>query len=188
VKPLRLSIFKMMAAVGLIAVNLAAIRAAYLTNELLLIGIAPAAIALQFGLFVLLRSRGSVRAFWAGFLAFGSVAMLFFFLAMSHPRTVGIGRTSNGTFVRVETPGSPLWNVLEGYTSFVSNSIMHLPFVTGILESLETSGEMPAVGEVIPAVIYLIPQLLIALTGGFLALTIAKAKERRLVAPRLLPG
>jgi hypothetical protein len=182
-QPLRLSLFKMMAAVGVIAINLAAARAAYLANELLLVGLVPAAVALQFGLFVLLRSRGRVRAFWAGFLAFGSVAMLFFFLAMSHPRNVGIARTSHGKFVRIDTPGSSLWNVLEGYANFASHRIEQLPFVIHILESLEASGEMPVVGEVIPAVIYLLPQLLIALTGGFLALSIAKAMDRRSAAP-----
>src|SRR5947209_18664618 len=67
----RFSIGRLMIVVGLIALNLSAVRAFVSIEPWLLIGVAPAGLALQLAAFRLIRSRGRARAFWAGFLAAG---------------------------------------------------------------------------------------------------------------------
>jgi hypothetical protein len=70
----RFSIGRLMIVVGLIALNLSAGWALLAIEPWLLIGVAPAGLELQWAAFRMIGSRGRARAFWAGFLAAGTLA------------------------------------------------------------------------------------------------------------------
>jgi hypothetical protein len=172
-RPPRVSIVRLMAVVGVVAVNLAVFRPLFDFGPEALIGVGLAWILLQVALFRLIRSRGRARTFWVGYLAFGAVATSLFFWAVAHPRNIGIGRTATQE-VRIEVPGSPLWDMLEAYTRFASVVIEQLPLLPIVPGAY---GEV--VGLITIAVLWLVPQVLFALVGGLLACALLRLAEKR---------
>jgi hypothetical protein len=71
----RVTLWKLSVFVALVAVNLAVGRALHTSpHEAVLYALAPTVLALQVGAYRLLRVRGPRRAFWAGFIVFGLLA------------------------------------------------------------------------------------------------------------------
>jgi hypothetical protein len=72
----RLTVGSMMVFVVVASLNLAAARALFAQSLLLFAAEAPVGLAMQFGLYRLIRSRGRSRRFWDGFVVVGFIAML----------------------------------------------------------------------------------------------------------------
>lgn len=163
---LRFSIAKMMAIVGIAALNFAAARILFAHNPYLLIGVALTGLSLQVGLFRLIRSRNRIRMFWVGFVAFGSMAMMSFLWGMVFSPTTRVMNT--GRIIYTSSPGSAMWTLWHSYYEFAVWSLEPLPYSGQILG---IGGEMPVVTI---AVISYLPQLLIAAFGGLLTSSIIR--------------
>ena len=161
---LRFSIARMMAIVGVIALNIATARILFAYEPELLIGVGLGVLVLQVGLFRLVRGRGTNRAFWVGFIVCGLITMTTLVWAMLFPEVVGL--SSTGVLERV--PGSTMWTIWYGYARFVSEPIL-VPMITysGIDPDVSNLGGILIAGA--RAVIWFLPQLLIAVAGGLLA-------------------
>jgi hypothetical protein len=173
-KSARFSTGKLMVLVGLIPLNLGASTMLSSGEPSLQAGFMLAGLVLQFGVFRLIRSRTRARAFWAGFLAAGLLAVSSLASAMSFRTSVNIGL--NGFFgqsVRIVFPGFPsadrISSVSEECLDLAANCLERLPFTAGVLAREDAST------AVLNATIVFLPQLLIALTGGLLAVLLAKA-------------
>jgi multisubunit Na+/H+ antiporter MnhG subunit len=172
----RFSIARLMVVVGVIALNIAAVRALFSYGLEMFAGAALSGIVLQIGLFRFKRNRDGRRAFWAGFVVCGLMAMIVFISAMRFPDI--LRRTKTGTIIR--TPGSSLYLICnDGYANFVtdqigfiSNSILGDAFYLGIR-----------------AIVWFLPQLLAAVAGGLLTSLIDRwGKMRAGVPMRRPPG
>jgi hypothetical protein len=162
VKLPRISITKLMLLVAIIAANLAVGRVLGAYHPILPVAIALIGLALQAGAIALIRSRGRSRAFSAGFLVFASMAMISVIWAFVVTSDVAIGQNpSTGEMITMKVPGSLMWTIWSGYVEFVDACL------AGPLQiNLDPLG-------ILVAVIWSLPQLLIALTGGLLAVLIA---------------
>ncbi len=174
----RISIGRLMIVVGLIALNLSAARALLAIEAWLLVGVAPAGLALQFAAFRLIRSRGRARMFWAGFLAAGVLAAWSLVGAMLFRTSVNVGiNLTTGQRITLTTPGyraaDLAWVAWKGYVELVENGLARLPTTAGIL----TGGD--ASTAVVGGLVAFLPQFLIALAGGLLAWSLAGARWAR---------
>jgi hypothetical protein len=106
VKLPRVSIGTLMIFVGVAAVDLALGRAIHAYHRGLLPGIALSGLVLQVGLFRMIRGKGMVRAFWAGYIAAGAL-----------------------TFSSLLFPGSRFWTAWYTYFLIVGNCLRILPEV-----------------------------------------------------------
>ncbi len=70
----RITVFKVVAWLVLLAVNLAVARGLFVYDETLLYGLALMGLSLQVAVYRLFRFRGLTRAFWKGYVAFGLAA------------------------------------------------------------------------------------------------------------------
>ena len=150
---LRSSIAGVMAIVAVVALDIAVARAVFASNTQLLIGGALPCVALQWAAFSLFRSRGRARAFWLGFMVGGSMITASFIWAMLFPEVLGVTRTG----AVVKTPGSSLYAVWAGYGRFIGDRIGPIPNPFGV------------VPIVFRAILWSVPQVTIALVGGFMA-------------------
>jgi hypothetical protein len=162
VKLPKISIAKLMLLVAIIAANLAVGRVLGAYHLVLPVAIALTGLALQAGALALFRSRGRRRAFLVGFLVFGSVAMISVIWALVFTPNVDITQDpSTGKMITIEIPGSRMWTIWSSYVEFVDACL------AGRLQiNLDPLG-------ILVAVIWSLPQLLIALTGGLFAVLIA---------------
>jgi hypothetical protein len=187
VKLPRVSIARMMVLVGVVAVDIAATRSLFAYNSEMLIGVALGVIALQIGLFRLIRGQGRARVFWSGFIAAGLMAMMTFVWAMMFPEILGL--TSTGALVR--TPGSTLYTVWHGYSSFVAEHVimplLYDPRINPGIDGDSILGGLFIAG--IRSVVWFLPQLLMAVVGGLLARGIAGRRRKiNATAPGPVPG
>jgi hypothetical protein len=107
----RFSIAKMMAIVGLISLNFAAVRLLFAHSSYLLTGVVLIGLSLQVGLFRLIRSRDHVGMVWVGFVAFGSMAMASFIWGMVFcPTSTGIMIDGRKHYPPMSPP-SAMWTV-----------------------------------------------------------------------------
>ena len=92
----RVTIASWMYLVAIVALDLAVAHAVYLFEAWRFAGIAPIAIALELGLFFLIRSRGRLRpyAFWAGFEIGGLLGIASFLFANVPDSRLGASGTS----------------------------------------------------------------------------------------------
>ena len=138
---------------AVVAFNLSAYRALYAYDEGWMSEVALGGLALQVLPFCVAFSRGQVRMFWAGFTALLVAAMI---------------------ACVVTTPGSPLWSIKFGYGSFVTK---HNRNFVQSLKSYQNSG---IIVPMYKAIIWFVPQLLIASVGGLTVNLIVGRKHRRL--------
>jgi hypothetical protein len=162
VKLPRISIAKLILLVAIIAANLAVGRVLGAYHLVLPIAIALTGLAVQAGAFALIHSRGRRRAFLAGFLVFGSMAMISVIWALVFAPNVSIAQDpSTGKMIAIEIPGSLMWTIWSGYVELVDACLAGHPQI-----------HVDPLG-ILVAVIWSLPQFLIALTGGLLAMLIA---------------
>jgi hypothetical protein len=162
------SVAKLMVVVAVVALNLAIARVLFAYNPVLLVGVVLSGLALQAAGFLLTRSRSRIRPFWLGFLAFGSMAMVTVIWAMVFAPNVGIVHDPNtGKEVMVKLPGSLMWTLWSTYFKSVFTYLAgHLHF------NLDPLG-------VAAALIWSLPQFLIAVIGGWLCRLVAGRHGRR---------
>ena len=153
----RLSIAMVMVAVAVVAINLAIARTLSIFNPVLPVSVALTGLALQAGGFILTRSRGRIRTFWIGFLTFGLMAMVSVIWAMVFAPNVGISLDpSTGKVVKLTVPGLLMWTWWSAYFESVFTHLAgHLHF------KIEPLG-------IAAALIWSLPQFLIAVMGGLL--------------------
>src|SRR4051794_13565975 len=163
-RPPRMSIATLMVLVAVVAADLVIARALLALNRYLLIGAAPAVLALQLGIIRVIRRRGRSRMFWAGFLACGSVATTSFVWGMvSAPVSRAAVAPRPGVFVvRHEAPGSAMWPLWHRYFELAVRACDPLPYSR---EFLGVGGEMPAATL---AAMCSLPQFILAVAGGML--------------------
>jgi hypothetical protein len=175
------SIAKMMAIVGVVALNLAAARLLLSHSLYLLIGASLIGLSLQVGSFRLVRSRNRVRMFWVGFVAFGSLAMLsFLWGTIFAPITRVAAPRSRMHYAPI--PGSPMWTLWHAYFGFAVQFLGFLPYSSQILG---IGGEMPVITV---AAITFLPQLLIAAAGGLLTRLVVRWWHKTSDGALQLPG
>jgi hypothetical protein len=173
VKLPRLSIAKLMIVVAAIAINFGIARMLFAYHPLVPVGVALIGIALQFAVLILMYGRGRDRAFWAGFLAFGLMAMISFFWGMVAAPNMGIDIATGGTIKVVSTaPGSFLYTMWSRYGMFVGDFLDE-----------QFGLDVDYLGMT-AALIWSVPQLLLALVGGLLAHLIAGRQHKaRVIRP-----
>jgi hypothetical protein len=164
----RFSIGRLMSVVGIVALNLWAGRVLFSIEPWMLPGAAPAGLTLEFAVYRLIRSRGRARAFWAGFLAAGLLAVGSLIWGIWFHESVNAGiDVITGERVTLTTPGlasgDRAWGVWAAYLEFVVSGLERLPLTRGILTR---DGALQVIAG---TVIVLLPQLLLAVAGGLLA-------------------
>ncbi len=88
---IRFRVGALMVAIGVAAINAAVSRELYTYDRWLPFGVLPTGIACQIGLVGLLRCQGLGKAFWAGFVVGGSIAMASYSWAIVWARALGVG-------------------------------------------------------------------------------------------------
>jgi hypothetical protein len=152
----RNTIASLMLVVVIVALNVAAARAIYRFEPWRLAGAGPITLAIQAGLFFLIRARGRPRqyAFWAGF-EVGSVLGLWSFL-----------------YVRV--PDSTVGSVWDAYAAAI-NEFLRVNYALPVLNR----GPFDPIFLTVVAVFAFLPQLLMGLGAGGLALSFTWARQSR---------
>jgi len=179
VKLLRISLRTLMLLVGITAVDSAVVRATWGSKRHVLEGIALTGLALNAGLFLLIRARGTARAFWAGFLLAGLLAAGSFAWAMSQSKlSATFMDQATGRQVTVHSSGAPLSDEWESYLNLVEDSIEALPvdwnpFLKGRFAEFLAD-----------ASIAFVPQVTVALVGGLLFWLIALVTRAAIGAVR----
>ncbi len=161
----RVSVSRLMAVVGIVALNLATARRLAAYDVKLMMGVMPTALILQLALFRLIRTRGRWRAFWAGFLTAGFLAMLSFVWANRLSGTVGVATDAvTGKTVFVVVPGSFGGDQMHAiWTGYVDLVVRCLPYVP----------QSPLAA----AVVFLMPQMLAASACGLFAWLVKRGAE-----------
>ena len=136
-----MTIARWMGVTAVLAVNAALVRA-FVVQEMFCGGILIF-VALQVGLWCLLRSQGRVRRFWMGFEVFGVASVL----AMFSCEII---------------PTSALAGVVISYTDLA------IDFATSQLPTLLVD-QLDEHWQLFLAIVYFVPELLVALLGGAIA-------------------
>jgi hypothetical protein len=117
----RLTIATMMCFVGIVAVSLAVGRALFASEPWLAAGVCLAGLAIQVGLFRIVRVRGRSRAFWAGFVVCGTLAASSFAGGMIVSKSIvthcdaATGQVIKIPITILEQVGSTSWTMWRGY-------------------------------------------------------------------------
>jgi hypothetical protein len=152
----RLTIGRVMAAVGVVAANLAVARTIALGGSPeLLAGCLLPGIALEVAAWRAWRGRGRGRAVALGFLLVGALALASLVWAMLRPASMGI--SAKGAVVT--TPGSIAWRVWEVYFRAVERALG--PLLGAIPQSI-------VLQLAVTVVILGAPTLLAGLIGGLM--------------------
>jgi hypothetical protein len=151
-----LTLARLMAVVGVVAVNTAAARALYFRDEELALGLALMGLASQFALLRAIRRRGLARAFWSGFVTTGLAAMAMFAWGISFQDSVLFG-----------------W--LLSYTRYADGVLALIPSAP----RLYGGGGNDLAIEVAAAFVWFIPQLLAAMVGGLSAALVTWLGRKR---------
>jgi hypothetical protein len=137
----RFSLFALVTIVAAVAVNLAGVRALESKHREVLPGCIATAVALQLALVRLVRGREQCRAFWAGFVVAGGVAV-----------------------ASLLFPQSRYWNLWYRYFVSAGEWVRYVPDLSHLVRT-----DRRAL-FVVRALIVSLPQLLLALLGGLIAL------------------
>jgi hypothetical protein len=151
----------LMAVVAAVAVTAGIVRVFTPINPNYPAAIAPMAFALQLGSIGLIRTHGRARAFWVGFVAAGSLALLSLLFGLAFH-----GSTLNRLwYFYFEFTGIPLF---EWFPQVFMREAIRVPATAAIL---------------------LVPQLFAALFGGLLARGIARQRLGPIpVSPTMTPS
>jgi hypothetical protein len=165
----RFSIAELMTVVGIVALDVAASRA-LLEDNGLLGGVAPMGLTLGIGAYWLIRCRGRVPSFWAGFLAFGAMAMMSFLgAALSRPVDSIAIDPKTGQAVVTTIPGSTIWSLWAGYGRFVFKALEGLTDSEWIIGDGGDPHGHDGIPFITKAFILSLPQLVFAVAGGVVA-------------------
>jgi hypothetical protein len=183
----RFSIAQTMTIVGVVGLNLAATCAVPDDYHELLTGVAPMAVLLQFVIFSLIHSRGRARAFGAGFLVFGTIAMTSFIGAVYCCPEDSVGIDSRTGKARVKTsPGSPIWVLWRSYGGFVLKTIETLPNSDFILGDGGDSHGNDGIPLGTKAIVFFLPQISVAVAGGLLS-SLIESRSEPVISPSSSP-
>jgi hypothetical protein len=158
----RLTLARLMAVVGVIAVDLAAARALYLRDVELALGLALMGLASQFAFLRAIRRRGRARAFWLGFATTGYAAMALFTWGSCFQDSVVFG-----------------WWL--SYTLYADGVLALIPSAPRFYGG---GGNGVAI-EIAAAFVWFIPQLLTAMVGGLSAALVTWIGRKRVEDRRL---
>ncbi len=159
----RTSIAWWMKAVVLVALNLAAGRMLLVSEPWRLAGMGPIALAIQAGLFFLIRARGHPRryAFWTGFEA---GALLGFW-----------------SFLYVRVPDSWVGSLWDAYAEYI-DELLRVQFALPVL----SRGPFDPVLLAVITIFAFLPQLLLGFVAGLLALALAWSRRSRTLTIKLI--
>ncbi len=160
----RFTIAGLMLVVAGLACNAAIARLLYAWNPEILIGIAMPLLAFELAVLGLYGGRRPGRAFWAGFLLGGALAMITFIWDKMVPVVYGI--TSSGTLI--STTGSPFHSFWSSYGRLVTDHLQ------GVLQGRVGADPYDSDVVVLRALIWSLPQAAAALLGGLLAWVMSK--------------
>ncbi len=153
--------FKLMAAIALIAVEFAAFRFIMDYDSDILVFVALSGLVLQFGIFLAIRSRNRARAFWTGFVAFGAAAAFSFYYGLEVDPA--------------ESTVAALWyEYLALVSEFTGITVLQSGFT--ISPSPPTAYEI-IVSQAEISIIFTLPQLIIGLVGGLMGFALACFKQ-----------
>ncbi len=155
----RISLFKLMAAVALIAVDFAAFRFVMDYDPDLMV-CALSGLVLQVGIFLAIRCRNRARAFWVGFVAFGAFAAFSCYY---------------GLVVDTESTATAVWYEYLGLVAEFTGINL---FATGFT----IPGAPPSAYNFLAAatkfeIVFTLPQLIVAFLGGLIAFAVACIKQ-----------
>jgi hypothetical protein len=158
VKVLRFSIAKLMVVVGIVALNLAAVQFWSPSSEpSLFTGRILMAIALQVGLFCLIRSRRTgYRTFWWGFLSFGLAAFLTCVF-------IDVGPLDSYLFDPMDQYLASTYDLLARVCLFIPD-----PYVRSSVKTAFLDPSNSFTSHFTFDFVSFLPQLFIALSGGVL--------------------
>lgn len=154
VTPPRLTIANLMVAVAVVAVDFVSVRAFFASRsfvpspawEGLLLGVPLFGLALQIGLFRLVRSRGRGRSFWGGFVVSGLVTATIFV----------------GTFAFFPDSADTIPFYWVAYYYELAGGLLYQLLPPHVL------AQFPLIWWFGTSIMLFLPQLLIALSGGLL--------------------
>jgi hypothetical protein len=166
----RVSTAKLMGLIAIVALNVAGGRLLLDYDVYILAAIAPPAIAIQLALVRLRYGRNLSRAFWAGFIiAIIFVAALCVWGMVQGRSTKPSFNPMLGKNELLTLPGNPMWPGWISYRRYAYETILRIPNGRAILYG----DDMTLISMPIFAGVMFLPQLLVALGGGLLALYIA---------------
>ncbi len=176
----RISIAMLMAFVVVAALNFAVARLLFDFDAEILAAIALSGLTLQLALVQVIRSRHALRAFWAGFIAGLIVTAGLCGWGMFHGRkTTSRFDPSLGKRVVVSpSPGAPMWPGWPSYRRFAYQTIVSFPGGRALMDRYDLTALS------VFAVVMFLPQFLVALVTGLLALLIALALRILRICPR----
>jgi hypothetical protein len=179
VKRPHISIAIVMAFIVLAALNLAVARLLLDYDGYILAAIVPSGLTLQLAVVQLIRKRHVFRAFWAGFIAGLIVTAGLCLSGMFHDRV----RTSHfdpsvGKNVFSWAPGAPLWPGWPSYRRYAYQTILSFPWGRPLMDRYDLTALS------VFAVVMFLPQFLVALVTGLLALLIALVPRVLRIRPR----
>jgi hypothetical protein len=180
VKRPRTSIAMLMVFVVLAALNFLVARLLLDFDAEILAAIAPGGLTLQLALVQVIRRRHALRAFWAGFIAGLIVTAALCAWGMARDRrTISRFDPSLGKRVVVSpSPGAPLWPWWPSYRRLAYQTIVSFPGGRALLDRYDLTAFS------VLAVVFFLPQLLVALVAGLLALFIALTPRMLRFRPR----
>ncbi len=182
----RLSITELMTVVGIVALDVAATRV-FPENSDLLGGVGPMGLTLQIGIYWLIRHRGRVPPFWAGYLAFGSMAMTSFLgAAFSCPSDSVTIDPRTGQAVVTTYPGSAIWSLWARYGRFVFKALESLPNSDSIVGDGGDSHGHDGIPLITKVLVLCLPQFALAVASGVVASMLATRVRRRQNQDRFL--
>jgi hypothetical protein len=166
----QISTARLMGFIVIAGLNVAAGRFLLDYDVYILTAIAPAAIALELALVRLSRDRHLRRAFRSGFIATMLVVATLCLWGMVQGRSTKpsfnpmLGKYERGTL-----PGAPLWPGWISYRRYAYETILRFPNGRAILYG----DGMTLISMPILAAVFFLPQLLLSLAGGLVAMFIA---------------
>ena len=168
-----------MVVVGIAALNLAAVRILFLYNSEMLIGVALIGLALQVGIFRLMRSRGRGRAFWVGFVVCGLTAMMAFVWVVRSPGVILV--SSTGGYYKEYEP--PMYSALCECRDVAMERVLYPIFVSLHVDPMShrDSKLLQASFMGFNAIVWFLPQLFIAMVGGLLTGFMGRRRGKMLV-------
>lgn len=154
----RLSIGKLLALIGIVALDLAIGRALAERDDLYLLGLGLSGPVIQLGLILAIFRRGSSRLFWIGFVSTASLAAgSFIFYVEQRPESDALSAIA--------------W---DAYLRFIHFNLISVYEDGFRIQLVPDPPSLVLAKLVAPFVIFSLPQLLAALCGGWLLVFVSR--------------